>query len=97
MTKHKKTAVHHHENLRHHAKALVKATGHIADAGVSEARDQLSQLIDSLSETVEDVEELAATKMTEADQLIQANPYKTAGIAMGVGLLIGYLISRPAR
>ncbi len=97
MTKHKKVAAHHHDNLKAHAKALVQATGQIADAKVSEARNKLTEILESISETAEEVEHMAIEKAKQADDFITENPYKTAGIALGIGALIGYLISRRSK
>lgn len=94
MSKHRKVAAQHHEDLKSHAKELVKATGHIADASVTDARNRLSQLIESLSDKVEEAEDIALEKAREANEFVRGNPYKTAGIALGVGLLIGYAMSR---
>ena len=37
---------------------------------------------------------LAVESAKAADKYVRENPYKTAGIALGVGALIGYLLSR---
>ena len=94
MTKQKKVAAHHHDNLKHHAKALVHATSHIADSKVSEARNKLTEIIDSVTETLEEVEYAAIEKAKQADEFVKANPYKTAGVALGLGALLGFLLSR---
>jgi ElaB/YqjD/DUF883 family membrane-anchored ribosome-binding protein len=94
MTKHKHVAAHHHDNLKTHAKALVHATSHIADNKVTEARNKLSDLVESVSDSVEEVEHAALQKAKQADQFIKENPYKTAGIALGIGALLGFLILR---
>lgn len=93
MTKHK-TLAHERNNLKTHAKALVHATGHIADASVSEVRNRLSQLLDSASESVEEVELIAKEKAKRVDEFIKENPYKAAGAAIGVGFLIGCWAAR---
>lgn len=97
MTKQKKATAHHHDNLRTHARALVQATSQIADDKVSEARHQLTEILESISEKAEEVEHMAIEKAKQVDDYITENPYKTAGIALGIGALLGYLISRRAR
>ena len=40
------------------------------------------------------VQEKAIAGAKATDQMIRDNPYKTLGIALGVGVLIGYLLRR---
>ena len=54
MSKSKRMPSHQDENLKQHAKALVSATSHIAEGKVSEARNKLSELLDTAADAVED-------------------------------------------
>jgi ElaB/YqjD/DUF883 family membrane-anchored ribosome-binding protein len=92
MTKHGRAGA--HKNLKSHARELVKATEHIADEKVSEARHKLSEIIESVSDAVETAEDAVMEKVETADNFIRENPYKTAAIALGVGALIGMLVLR---
>lgn len=94
MSKTKKVSAHHHENLKQHAKALVSATSHIAEGKVSDARDKLNQVMESVGEAVEDVENAVQDKVKQVDGFVKENPYKTAGIAIGIGALIGLFLAR---
>jgi ElaB/YqjD/DUF883 family membrane-anchored ribosome-binding protein len=94
MSKSKKAPSNHHENLKQHAKALVSATSHIAEGNVSEARNKLSGLLETVGDAVEDAEEAVQDKIRQADTFVKENPYKTAGIAIGIGTLIGLFLSR---
>ena len=94
MGKSQKVSSHHHENLKQHAKALVKATSHIAESEVSEARNKLSELMESVGDVVEDAENAVQDKIELADNFVKENPYKTAGVAIGIGALIGFFLSR---
>ena len=94
MTKHKKVASHHHENLKEHAKALVRATSHIADENVTDARNKLVNLIETIGEAVENAEEATVEKIKQADAYVRENPYRMAAIAAGVGVLAGLFLCR---
>jgi ElaB/YqjD/DUF883 family membrane-anchored ribosome-binding protein len=94
MNQHRKVAAHHHENLKSHARALVHATHGIADSKVSDARAKLNEIIDAVSETVEEAQHMVVEKAKSADEFIKENPYKTAGIALGIGALIGLFLAR---
>jgi ElaB/YqjD/DUF883 family membrane-anchored ribosome-binding protein len=94
MNKSKKVSAHHHENLKQHAKALVAATSHIAEGKVSEARNKLNEIMESVGEAVEDAESAVQEKLKQADSFVKENPYKTAGIAIGIGALLGIFLSR---
>ena len=77
--------------LVHDAEALIKVTG----KDLSEkSKVQLVAALERFKATCRRVEEEAATAARATDQLIRENPYKSVGIAFGVGLLIGVLINR---
>ena len=94
MSKSHKVSAHHHDRLKNHAKALVEATHHVTDAKVSEARSKLSEVIDSVSEKIEETEHQVVEKAKAVNEFIKENPYATAGIAIGIGVLVGLLLSR---
>jgi ElaB/YqjD/DUF883 family membrane-anchored ribosome-binding protein len=63
--------------------------------------DQIDELRDRLREAVADGETMlhnltanVKRQAQRADEAIRANPYQTAAIATGIGLLAGFLISR---
>jgi ElaB/YqjD/DUF883 family membrane-anchored ribosome-binding protein len=80
------------------AEALLQATatqtGDRVDGIRARARESLQQarsrLKEAEGEAVEHVREAAAT----ADEYVRGNPWQVVGIAAGVGLLLGLLISR---
>ncbi len=94
MSKHKRVAAHHHENLKEHAKALVRATSHIADNNVTEARNKLITWIETVGDAVETAEEAAVEKIKMADEYVHQNPYRLAALAAGVGVLVGMFLAR---
>ena len=80
------------------AEALLAATAHDASGSVSELRERVAHtlanakngLIDAQAAVVDKAK--AAAKAT--DGYVHENPWKSVGIAAGVGLLLGMLIGR---
>jgi len=80
------------------AEALLQATaaqtGERIDAIRTRARDSLKQaktrLIEAEGEAVAQVREVAST----TDEYVHENPWQAVGVAAGIGLLLGLLISR---
>ncbi len=82
------------ENLVEDAKELMAATSHVAEEKVVEARKRLAAAVERAKDAWHTVQETAVAKAKATDQAIRANPYKSMGIAFGVGALVGFLISR---
>jgi ElaB/YqjD/DUF883 family membrane-anchored ribosome-binding protein len=90
-------ATHKHESGEHlveDAQALLTATAHVAEEKVIEARKRLMSAIEKGKETWNTVQEKAIAGAKATDQVIRDNPYKALGIALGVGVIIGYLLRR---
>lgn len=82
------------ENLMEDAEALLRATADVAGEKVMEARNRLSAAIDKGKEAFEVVQQRAIAGAKATDLVIRENPYKALGIALGTGLLVGYLLAR---
>jgi len=82
------------EHLAEDAQALLAATAHVAEEKVVEARRRLTAAIEKGKETWNAVQERAVAGAKATDQVIRDHPYQSIGIALGVGALIGFLISR---
>jgi ElaB/YqjD/DUF883 family membrane-anchored ribosome-binding protein len=87
--------------LRHDAhtladdtRALLDATAEITDKKIAEARQRLAETLKSGKETYNRLQEKARQGVQAADQAVRDNPYQTMAIALGVGVLLGILISR---
>lgn len=76
------------------AKELMSATAHVAEEKVVEARKRLAAALDRAKEAWNTVQESAVARAKAADQVIRENPYKSLAVALGVGALIGFLLSR---
>ena len=73
---------------------MVRATSHIAEGNVSEARNKLNDLLETVGDAVEDAENAVQDKLKQADNFVKENPCKTAGFAIGIGALIGFFLAR---
>ncbi len=75
------------------AEELLKATAGQAGEKLSAVRSRLTTALESAKGTCDNLQEkTAAAKAT--DQCIRNHPYETIGVAFGLGLLAGVLISR---
>jgi ElaB/YqjD/DUF883 family membrane-anchored ribosome-binding protein len=83
------------------AEALLKATAHQAGEKVQEARaraeESLSAARERLSEVKDSATERARELVGEGDEYVRNNPWQAVGIAAGVGLLVGLLVSMGRR
>jgi ElaB/YqjD/DUF883 family membrane-anchored ribosome-binding protein len=77
--------------LAEDARALVAATADVAGEKVSEARQRLAAALDSGKEIFGRVKEKAVEGARSTDEAVRENPYQAIGIALGVGVIIGYL------
>jgi ElaB/YqjD/DUF883 family membrane-anchored ribosome-binding protein len=79
------------------SETLLEATAGDASTAATDARAKIREALAQAKETYEDLQDRAITSVREAaettDTTIRANPYKSLGIALGVGFLIG-LVAR---
>jgi len=80
--------------LAEDARALMTATADVAGEKVGEARKRLAAALESAKEIAGNVRDKAVAGAKIADQTVRENPYQAVGIALGVGAILGYLISR---
>jgi ElaB/YqjD/DUF883 family membrane-anchored ribosome-binding protein len=80
------------------AEALLKATAGQAGEKIQEARaraeESLSAARERLTEVEEDALKQARELISEGEEYVKQNPWAAMGIAAGVGLLVGLLLSR---
>jgi ElaB/YqjD/DUF883 family membrane-anchored ribosome-binding protein len=83
------------------AEALLKATANQAGEKVQEARaraeESLSAARERLSEMKEGATQKARELVEDGDEYVRNNPWQAVGIAAGVGLLVGLLVSMRRR
>jgi ElaB/YqjD/DUF883 family membrane-anchored ribosome-binding protein len=76
------------------ARALMTATADVAGEKVVEARQRLNAALEHGREIYGQVREKAVQGARAADEVVHEHPYQAIAIGVGVGALIGYLISR---
>jgi len=76
------------------AEDLLKATAGEAGEKVKEVRNRLASAMESARETCEKLQDKTVQTARATDHVIREHPYESIGIAFGVGLLIGVLVSR---
>ncbi len=80
------------------AEELLKATASAAGDKVSAARARMEDSLRTARIKVAEAQEVVVDKAKAAaratDDYVHANPWRAVGIAAGVGLIVGMLISR---
>ena len=86
------------KTLAHDAENLLKATASDVSEKTKEARERLGAALHRAKSTVQDVQDqtidAAKAAAKKADTVIRAHPYESIGLAFGLGLLIGVLVTR---
>jgi ElaB/YqjD/DUF883 family membrane-anchored ribosome-binding protein len=77
--------------LVHDAEDLVRATGENLAA---KSRDDLIAALERVKASCRKLEAQASMGANNADKLIRENPYRSVGVAFGIGLLLGVLVAR---
>ena len=80
--------------LAEDARALMAATADVAGDKVGEARKRLAAALESGKEMYGRVKEKAVEGAKAVDERVHEHPYQTMGIAFGVGVLLGILVTR---
>ena len=80
--------------LAEDARALMATTADVAGERVSDARKRLAAALESGKEMYGRARERAVEGVKAADEVVHEHPYQAIGIALGVGALIGYVVSR---
>jgi ElaB/YqjD/DUF883 family membrane-anchored ribosome-binding protein len=60
-------------------------------------RDKLNATIEKAKAACQRMQEQTLAAAKKSDQVIREHPYQAAGIAFGVGLLVGLLVTRARR
>jgi ElaB/YqjD/DUF883 family membrane-anchored ribosome-binding protein len=76
------------------AEELLKATaGDVSDRAKA-ARSRLAEALEKAKGTCQRLEAKTVEAAKATDKVIREHPYESMGVAFGVGLLIGVLVSR---
>lgn len=80
------------------AEDLIKATANHGDGSLGAIRSKAMDTLNSAKDTLSSVEgtltDKAKVVAEGADEFVHRNPWEAVGVAAGLGLLIGLLISR---
>jgi ElaB/YqjD/DUF883 family membrane-anchored ribosome-binding protein len=80
--------------LAEDARVLMTATADVAGERVADARKRVADALESAKEIAGRVRDQAVDYAKATDEAVHEHPYKAIGIALGVGALLGYLVSR---
>ncbi len=94
MNKHQKTVRQGVDTLAEDARALLNVTSGVAGEKVAEARDRLNAALARGKEIYGDAKDRAVAGARAGDNFVRTNPYAAAGIAFGIGAIIGLLMRR---
>jgi ElaB/YqjD/DUF883 family membrane-anchored ribosome-binding protein len=78
----------------HDAEELAVATAGEVSENVRDARARLGNAVASAKQTCERWQEKSIKGAKTADRLVHEHPYRVAGLAFGIGALLGGLITR---
>jgi ElaB/YqjD/DUF883 family membrane-anchored ribosome-binding protein len=80
------------------AEELLRATASQAGERAAVARQQIERSLERAKAKLAEVESVVSEKTREmahaTDQYVHENPWRAVGVAAGIGLIIGLLISR---
>lgn len=86
------------QTLTHDAEDLLKATVGDVSEKAKEARARVTAALERAKSTCSDLQEQAGTTAKaaakKADRIIRDHPYESIGVALGVGLLLGIVLTR---
>ena len=80
--------------LAEDAQALMSATVDVAGEKVSEARKRLGAALERGREIAGGIRDKAVAGAKAADEAVHEKPYQAIAIAVGVGLVAGYILAR---
>ena len=73
---------------------LLLATAGAAGDKAQEVRERLTDALETAKRTCHRLEEKAVEGAKAADRVVREHPYQSIGVAFGIGLLIGVLVTR---
>ena len=93
MNQQTKTIENDMNQLAEDARALMAATADVAGEKVAEARKRVASALESSKEICGRVRQQALEGAKAADQAVHQYPYQAIAIGVGVGAVLGYLLS----
>jgi ElaB/YqjD/DUF883 family membrane-anchored ribosome-binding protein len=74
---------------------LTRATATQTGEKIVDLRTRVQESVAAVKPRLEQAEALVKDKATKTDQYVHANPWAAAGLAAGIGLIVGMLVRRP--
>lgn len=82
------------KNVVHDAQEILRDKAEGATEKARAARERLLSAVEAAKACCENLEAKVVAGAKATDKVIRARPYQAIGIALGVGLAVGYLIKR---
>lgn len=82
------------ETLAEEARALLDATAEVGGEKVARARQRLAVVLEKARESCDHLREKTIEGARAADKTVREHPYAAIGMALGLGALAGFLLSR---
>ncbi|MCB1121140.1 MAG: DUF883 family protein [Verrucomicrobiae bacterium] len=82
------------EKLVKDGEKLLRDEADNAKSNGQEVRDKLVETLETAKEFCGDLDEKARRQLSEIDESVHNRPYAYAGIACGVGVLVGLLLNK---
>lgn len=82
------------KNVVHDAQDILKDNAEGASEKVRAARERLLSAVETAKGYCGKLEAKAVAGAKATDKVIRGHPYQTIGIALGIGVVVGYLIKR---
>jgi ElaB/YqjD/DUF883 family membrane-anchored ribosome-binding protein len=79
--------------LAEDVQALLHATADTAEEKVIEARKRLLAMLDNGKDAFSHLQEKTVEGAKMADKVVRNHPYHSIGIALGIGALVGFLLT----
>jgi ElaB/YqjD/DUF883 family membrane-anchored ribosome-binding protein len=80
------------EQIVENAQDLLAATANVSDAKVTAARNRLKDALQNSRELLDDLKDKALAGAKVTDETIRQYPYQSLGVALGIGLFVGFLL-----
>lgn len=94
MSKSTKAAIQYLEDLAHNANNLLAATSDVACDRVRDARERLSDALDGGRVAYKRIRQGSLDGAKIADETVRENPYTSIGVALIVGGIVTFLLTR---
>jgi len=94
MEKQKQTVGNYMNTLTEDAQAVMEATSEMVGEKVGKARKRLGAAMERSKEVYSQVRDKALDGARVTDRAVRENPYQAMAIALGAGVIVGFLVTR---